>query len=524
MALNKWIREVALAGRPPGVLAQLALIAAVLVWLFAPSAQRITAGWTKGINAEYAHGIPVALLALWLFLRLEPAGAGQWTARRSWLLLALILAFSLVWLVGGLVFVNTIQDIAFFALFVTTLVLILRPASMLQAMAPVFALSLTLPDWKLLYPHLQDVAVTLSVPLLNAVGTPAVSDGYRIMVAAGNFNVDPGCGGLGELLAALAVSTVFACIERLRPVATVVFVAGAAVVSVFMNAIRVTIVVVLGSLLGMDNHLVQNHNWVGWTTFAIGITAYLLLFTHLLQRTPSIVRSRDSAQGGMSQAESAIRPNAGWREVVLAIAVAAIGPTLGYLPSRGTGIQQDLAIKLPTELSGWSLVFDDQPKWRPEFQGADVSRLGHYREANGNDIYVYIAHYGQQSRGKEAVYFDNVPEDRKIWRAVGSTRLRAVSTSSQPESVEQTTIRSAGLGELVAWQWFYSDAVVTGNRLEAKLLSLWPALHGDTSMGTVIVAADVGSATRDVESNLARFVDIWADHQSKVASAFNAAD
>jgi EpsI family protein len=524
MALSDRARWAALAGRPPGVLAELALIAAVLVWLFAPSAERITAGWTKGINAEYAHGIPVALLALWLFLRLEPAAAGQWTARHSWSLLTLILALSLAWLVGGLVIVNTIQDLAFFALFVTALVLTLRPSSMLQAAAPVFVLSLTLPDWKLIYPNLQDIAVTLSVPLVNAFGTPAVADGYRIMVPAGNFSVDQACGGLGQLLAALAVATVFASIERLRPVIAVVFVAGAAVVAVFMNALRISIVVLLGGVLGMDSDLVQHHNWAGWTTFAIGISAYLVLFSQLLHRRPSLARSRDTVQGEISPAENASESDARWRYVVITIALAAVGPVLGYLPARGAGNPQQVAIKLPNELSGWSLVTDDRPKWRPEFQGADVSGLGHYREADGNDIYVYIAYYGQQSPGKEAVYFDNVPQDRKIWRAVGPTRLRAVSLSSRPESVEQTTIRSAGLGELVAWQWFYSGAVATGNRLEAKLLSLWPALHGDTSMGTVIVAADKGSATRDVESNLAGFVDAWTDHQSHVASAFIAVD
>jgi EpsI family protein len=485
------------------MLLQVLAATTVLSALCLPSAERITSAWIGGLYANFAHSLPVLVGALWLFFQLPPAGPDRSTSARSATALTLILGCSAVWLIGGLVFLNAAQDLAFFVMFATTLTLIFRPAALGEAAKPILLLSVCLPDWKQLIPSLQDVTIHLSEHFLRVISMPVLIDGYLIKLPEATFRVAPACAGLRELLVGIAVAVVFSHFERFRWWVSICVAAGAAAVAVLMNGIRVAVVVTVGQAFGVGSDFVQNHNWAGLVAFGVGMCVYLPLAAYLVKRL--------RLEAPSDRAWSA-RRTLQWTAPVGAIVLAGTGPlVLAYLDNRAIDTTMTYT-PVPSHLGDWSTAEPERNGWWPSFAGADVTQRLTYQHPSGRTIVAYIATYNRQQRGREAVFYENTPVSARGWRWQESTKLRNVDIGDTLDQVEETVVASRER-KLYVWQWFESSSGMSGSRIEAKLRSILPTLGGDTSMRTIMIATPADDRTA-AEAALQSFARAFAAESS----------
>jgi len=245
------------------VLVSIGLLTAVVMFSYWPGLLNAKAAWN---NAQYSHGwlVPLFSVAI-LFWWRQPISAVTWSARVAGMLL--LIASVGLRLVMARYRIITI-DMYTFVPAMAGVVLLGGGWSMFRwAAAPVAFLIFMypLPDeaTRYLLGPLQTLATAVSAFSIQTLGVDAIREGNRIIVGERHLGVVDACSGLRMLTIFIALSVAIVMVGEHDWLDSIVIVASATPIALFVNAVRITLT---GVMYTIDAELADKlfHDWAGY--------------------------------------------------------------------------------------------------------------------------------------------------------------------------------------------------------------------------------------------------------------------
>ena len=274
---NPRARSARLAGmtdRLGAVAIAIAIVAAALVWGYAPTLAGLVSRW--GSDPRYSHGYLVPLFAaalMWNRRALRPTiGA---SSRASWLGVLVLVASSAAHLTGTYVFIPWVESAAVVPA-LAGIALILGGREGLRWAGPsvaflLFMVPLPYRVESALGAPLQAAAALCGTYALQTLGFPAFAEGYVITVNNARIGVVEACNGLGMLFTFTALATGLALVVRKPWPETLLIVASAAPIALAANVARITATGVLYATVGGRLAETVYHDLAGWLMMPLAL-------------------------------------------------------------------------------------------------------------------------------------------------------------------------------------------------------------------------------------------------------------
>lgn len=433
--------------------------------------------WT---NTTFGHCLFVAPVIGWLV----------WQRRRElalvppmawWPGLAIVAGGGLVWLVGDAAAVALFRHLGLVVMLQGAVVALLGP-NVTRALAfPLAYMFFLVPFGEALEGPLQDLTVTILMPLLHLFGVPAQVDGVLITTPNGWFEVAEACSGAKFVIAMIAYGALVANVCYVSWPRRVMFMAVAVIVPMIANGLRAFGTVYAAYLTSVEQATGYDHIVYGWVFFALVMAGVMAIGWRWFDRDPDAPWFDAALQGhwpGTAQLPAAVALSALCIASLFLAWAGGIAARADTLPDR---------VALP-RLAGWQQVpMSARASWKPNFPGADHFVMGRYSDGMGADVDLVLAVYGSQREGKELVGFGQgaIRENDKWVRIEDLPELdggQSIRMTAGP--VEREVVTWYRVGDTLTG----SDNVVKAETLKAKLLG------GRQRAVAVMVSAEKGTA------------------------------
>jgi exosortase A len=485
-------------------LAVLLLLALVLV-LYRETVVSMITIWER--SDTFAHAFLVLPIVLWLVWRRRQSLALQ-MPRPALCALPAIAAVAVAWLMGQLVAVNSVTQLALVAMLVLAVpaVLGLRIAKLL--LFPLAFLFFAVPIGEFMMPTLINWTADFTVIALRLTGIPVYREGNQLAIPSGTWSVVEACSGVRYLIASFMVGTLFAYLNYRSTRRRVIFAVIALLVPVLANWLRAYMIVMLAHL--SDNKLAVgvDHLIYGWVFF--GIVMAILFVIGARWSEPDAPQSE--MVPAISVDSQAASGTAVWAVTLGAmLLVAAPQGALWAIERSETSLAPRL--ELPAELApGWRASDAQLGNWQPAFEGPSVQGQRVY-ENGEQSVGLYIAYYRRQGENHKLVSSQNVlvSSQDKLWNQLASGS-RNVAVASDTLKMRTALLQRAQLpGEaerlrLMVWRLYWVNGTWTSSDYVAKLAGAWHRLRGQGDESAEITVYTVENAPGGADLSLNAFL------------------
>jgi len=452
----------------------LGISAALILALFHRDAADMVRIWIE--SSTFNHCTLIVPIIGWLvwqrvpeLRQLSPAG---WAPG-----LLLVGAGALAWLLGEAGGVGLARHLALVLLLQGTVIAILGKAVARGLAFPIFYALFLVPAGEELVPPMQTLTAEMSMFLLGLVGVPAHIEGIFITTPTGYFEVAEACSGVKFLIAMVAFGALVANVCFTSWKRRALFLLASIVVPVVANGIRAGGTIYIAHLTSEEFAVGFDHVVYGGVFFAVVIALLLGVGWRYFDRginDPWIERPLQPGAAAASQS-----PAQGIAAAALALAAL---PLAWSTAIASTGVQPAPAeIQLP-QVAGWQRVPGNGGRaWQPHFAGADLIRMGRYRNAGGQQVDLAIAVFARQQEGRELVGFGQGaigPESAWSWTSAGAA----------PPGGRLDRIASFGTVREVA-SFYRVGSVLTGSEFEVKLETIKTRLVGGPQRAVAVLVS-----------------------------------
>jgi exosortase A len=471
-------------------LASLAVALVAILLLYRQTAIGMVTIWYK--SETFAHGFVVFPIVLWLIWRKRAELVGLAPRPSPWLLVILA-GLALMWLLGDLVAVNSITQLALVAMIVIAVPTVVGiPVATAIAFPLAFAF-FAVPVGEFVMPQLMEWTADFTVLALRASGIPVYREGLNFVIPSGNWSVVEACSGVRYLIASLTVGTLFAYLTFQTTRRRVAFMLVALVVPVIANWLRAYMIVMLGHLSGNKIAVGVDHLIYGWVFFGIVILLMFFIGARWTEPEPS---AAVPSQGG---SPVTVLPHESGRQWLTVLALA-------FMISWPIGVKQALEPIAASAAPNLTVREPLSPKWQ-QTEATSLGYAPHFElpstELNlayGNDsvrVGMYLAYYRDQDYARKLVSSNNqlVISTDSQWSKVdqGSSRAEldgAAVTFRRIDLRRLPGAASSAPDRLRVWQVYWINGKWTSNDYLAKVYSAVYQLlgRGDDSAALVIYA------------------------------------
>ena len=267
----------------------LLLLAILLVYREAATAMVLI--WSR--SDTFAHAFLVPPISLWLIWRQRQALAQQVPQPAPWMLPAFA-AVALVWLLGELVAVNSVTQLALVAMLVLAVPVVLGFRITWVMLFPLAFLFFSAPVGEFLLPTLIGWTADFTVMALRLSGIPVLREGNQFQIPTGSWSVVEACSGVRYLIASFMVGTLFAYLNYSSAWRRWAFVGVAILVPILANWLRAYMIVMLGHVSGNTLAVGVDHLVYGWAFFGIVIGLMFFIGSRWSEREARFVNSSGS--------------------------------------------------------------------------------------------------------------------------------------------------------------------------------------------------------------------------------------
>jgi exosortase A len=471
---------------------------ATLVGLFWDTAASAVKLWWERPTYNYAFLIlPISAYLVWRKreeLRAETPVGSFWGV-------GVTAAFGLIWLVSDIGEINEGRHIAFVGMVLGMLLACLGWRVFKILLFPFLYLWLLVPTGTFLLPQLQQIATSISSELVRWFGIPVYTEGFLITVPSGSYNIEPGCAGLGFILATAAIASLYAYLLYRSRWKRLIVVVLALLLAITMNGVRIAGIIALAHWGGAKLNIVDDHLLYGWAFFALilFLAGYVGSFFAdgesgaPINETKVLVFRNNVAHSPWRVAEAGLLSSL----MIAALFVVANGAVPSPV-SQSVDLSQ-----APLEVRGW-LNVPSTEDWSPAFSKADVQIRQRYARA-GETADLFLAGYAGQAKGQEKFAHDNRIIDQTRWTIL-SERRRVIDFGTRAIPFAEL-VTASGDERRCVWLFYWVDGTFTADPLVAKLLEIKAKLFfGDQREAIVAVAtpeaAGGGNADRVLQSFL----------------------
>ena len=462
---------------------------ALLVWilfLYRDTGMAMVGIWYR--SETFTHAFLVPPISLWLIWRQRHLIAAKTPQPMvSFLVLAAGVAFA--WLLGDLVAINAVTQLALVTLLVLSVPAVLGWSVTRLITFPLFFLFFTVPIGEFAMPQLMEWTADFTVLALRLSGIPVYREGLQFVIPSGNWSVVEACSGVRYLLASLTVGTLFAYLNYQSNRRRMAFVLVSILVPVLANWMRAYIIVMLGHVSGNKLAAGVDHLIYGWVFF--GVVIMLMFFIGARWAEPDKVL--------FPQASDVAAPAPMFSSAKL-WAVAGVFAALAVLPfvanwaiDRAEGAVT-VQLNAPAVLAGnWQAVTPAVVDFKPAFDNPSAEINASYA-SQGQAVGLYLGYYQHQDYNRKLVSSSNVlvPSKDPKWAQV-SSGTRPININGQPVAVRSADLRESSLAttgsqsRLLVWQIYWINGRLTSSDHLAKAYSAFYRLTGRSDESAVIV-------------------------------------
>ena len=461
----------------PGLL--LALLAVlVLYWRTGLAMVEI---WER--SETFAHAFVVPPIALWLIWR-QRAALALHTPQPAPVFLLPLIAAALVWLLGDLVAVNSVTQMAFVAMLVLCVPLMLGRAVTWAIAFPLAFLFFCVPFGEFMMPQMMEWTADFTVLAVRASGVPVYREGLHFIIPSGSWSVVEACSGIRYLIASLMVGTLFAYLNYRSMKRRLIFIAVSFALPLVANWLRAYMIVMLGHLSGNAIATGVDHIIYGWLFFGL---VMLILFT--------VGMRWSEPDAPLPAAESAppARAKGGYvwtTAVALAVLVAPMLALRSLAPQDG---RAELPVLMgPPDLtaSGWQLAPPTLDGFKPHFEHPRGEIQADYKVEGGAPVGLYMAYYRHQNYESKLISSSNVlaPADHSAWLSIDRGRTEVADTQWRFAELRTADLTHASSARrLLALQLYWINGRWTVSDTLAKLSTAQAQLTGRGDDSAVLV-------------------------------------
>ena len=213
----------------------LALLLAWTLFLYSDTGLAMVSIWER--SGTFTHAFLVPPITLWLVWRQRSVLAGQ-IPQPSFGVLLLVAAAAMAWLLGELVAVNSVTQLALVSMLVLAVPAVLGRSVARLLLFPLGFLFFAVPIGEFVMPQLMEWTASYTVIALRLSGIPVYREGLQFVIPSGNWSVVEACSGVRYLIASFMVGTLFAYLNYRSTKRRLIFAAVSIVVPVIANWLR----------------------------------------------------------------------------------------------------------------------------------------------------------------------------------------------------------------------------------------------------------------------------------------------
>lgn len=485
------------------IIAIIAMMAGILT-IYRETALGMVSIWWR--SETFTHAFLVAPISLWLIWEKRKVLARYQPQPAIWLALPL-LALAFAWLLGELAAVNAVTQLAFVAMLILLVPLIIGIPAARQIAFPLCFLFFAVPLGEFAMPKFMEWTATMTVWGLRASGIPVYQEGLQFVIPSGRWSVVEACSGVRYLIASVTVGTLFAYLSYRSTMRRLVFVGVSVVVPIIANWVRAYIIVMLGHLSGNALAAGADHLIYGWVFFGIVI---LIMFAIGMRWR------EDDDEDAVLAAETVVVPAAAnpekqgaaqgfFRPLVLALAVALVPfGVLKILDAQIRTATPTLSAK-PLAIGGWVQDAGLPSTWQPAFANPSVVETASFSQG-AHRVGVQIFYYRHQGYDRKLISSENmlVRSGDEQWFQI-ARGMQVAPLAGQAMAVkssvlqQQSTLTSTPM-KLRVWHWYWIDGRMVSSDPLGKL---WLALarlrgHGDDGAAIFVYAQEDVPGAADV--------------------------
>jgi exosortase A len=489
------------------------LVALLLVWTlfwYFDTASAIVGIWLR--SDAFTHGFLVVPIVVWLVWRRRVALSHIQPKPNLWSAL-LLAGVALAWLLGDLVAVNALTQLAFVSMLV-----LLVPTLLGWAVTRVLGFALAfmffaVPFGEFAMPQLMTWTADFTVLALRLTGIPVYREGLQFVIPSGNWSVVEACSGVRYLIASLTVGTLFAYLNYQSTSRRVLFIIVSIIVPVIANWLRAYMIVMLGHLSGNKLAAGVDHLIYGWVFFGVVIMLMFMVGARWAEPEPSV--SAADIDSVTLQKPLLQMPVVRSRFELVAVlaALLIVAPQLGRWALTHTGNTAPPALAAPAVLApAWAAAPDQTLVLKPAFSNPSAEFNTRYI-AGAQDVGLYVGYYRQQNYDRKLVSSQNVLVTSKdpYWAQVASS-TQSIHFNSTQTNVRVAELRNSGApgqladARLAVWQLYWVNGKLTASDMQAKAYGALYRLLGRGDDSAVIIIYTAKGQGGEGQARLQAFV------------------
>ncbi|OGB11407.1 MAG: exosortase A [Burkholderiales bacterium RIFCSPHIGHO2_12_FULL_61_11] len=486
----------------------LLLLLAWTLFLYRDTGIAMVTIWARSETFNHAFLVPpIVLWLVWRQRRLIQAQA----PRPALGAMALIACAAFVWLLGDLVAVNAVTQLALVALLVLAVPAVLGWSVARLIIFPLGFLFFAVPVGEFLLPQLMEWTANFTVLALRLSGVPVYREGLQFVIPSGNWSVVEACSGVRYLIASLTVGTLFAYLNYQSAKRRILFVMVSIVVPVVANWMRAYMIVMLGHFSGNKLAVGVDHLIYGWLFFGVVIMLMFIIGARWAEPEKAADGRGLATTATHQQTVDVTRP---WITTACFAALVAMPHLALWAIDRAEG-DDPVSFTAPAALAeNWQAVAPVGARFKPAFQNPSAEINNSYA-SQGSAVGLYLGFYQHQDYDRKLVSSSNVlvvSNDRQWAQVAGSSR--PVKLGDKTVSVRAAELRGATLSaqgnpdRLVAWQIYWINGTLTTSDHLAKAYSALYRLSGRGDHSAVIVVYTRKDQPGGAEAVLQSFLSV----------------
>lgn len=437
-------------------------------------------------HSAYNHGLFIIPISLYLAWGRRDRLAGLPVAT-YWPGLFVIGAFALTWLAARGASIMEGEQIAYVGMVQGLMLTILGRKIFRAQLLPILYLWLMVPTGSFLQPPLQAVATWLTGFFLQFTSIPFFIEEFYIQLPVGLFEVAPGCAGLNFLLAALALSILYADMMYAGWQRKMICVLTWLGVAILANGVRIFGILVIAELSDMKLAIVDDHLLYGWGFFFVILIGLMLAGRQFSNIPPW---TEPAALTDWMPANTA---STGQLYAVSFASIFIAGAITGYgnLAFSEGALQPGVTLTAPDGAGEWRRGSDQN--YSPiTFPNADARHMWQWENSRAG-VNLFAAFYAGQWEGHEAVS-DNPGMYGSSEIIITGRAAPAPMVNGAPRKVVEETV-SSGRGNILIWRWYCDGSHFTSRASEVRMRTALNRLFMRDTPVTVFILSSNESAT-----------------------------
>lgn len=486
----------------------LILVLTAVCVLYRDTILAMVAIWYR--SETFTHGFVVLPIVLWLVWRRRQELAALTPRTNRWMLIPLA-GLALVWLLGELVAINSVTQLAVVAMLVACVPAVLG-FSVAGAIAfPLAFMFFSVPIGEFMLPQLMDWTADFTILLLRASGVPVLREGLNFVIPTGSWSVVEACSGVRYLIASLTVGTLYAYLNYQSTQRRVLFILVSILVPIVANWLRAYMIVMLGHLSGNTIAVGVDHLIYGWVFFGFVIVLMFLIGARWSEPEPELrIQPSAASPSATPEGMSAALSNG---SMALAIILVVVLP---WFAIKGLALDGDAAtpqFKLAVPLPGpWKVVDNSDMVFRPRFENPSAE-AEHVLVKDGQHVGMYIGYYRNQDYGRKLVSSSNglIHSGNRQWALAtntkGSFNIDGEKVEFRGAEVRRFTAAAGNSADrLLVWQVYWINGRLTSSDYWAKIYGAVYQLLGRGDDSAVIVVYTAKDRSDGAQERLGSFL------------------